>query len=94
MEKRALDRLDGLVGDAIDLLAWGVKQRGKNQWFAYNCACTILKKVVPDKKSYTKKDEGGPKNQIINNAGWFIAGVCAGVSIMSVVLVSVTAKNL
>ncbi len=67
IEQAALDRISGHINDAIDFLVWGIEQKEQDKWLAYNCACTLLKKALPDRRSATGKGEDKPKKQIINN---------------------------
>ena len=56
-QEKALKLLDDHIEDAIQVLIDGLKDTDK--WFKFNCACTLIKKVLPDKKSHALDPEMG-----------------------------------
>jgi len=58
---KAISLLDDAVVQAIEVLVAGLSDDDK--YYRFNCACTILKKVVPDKK---RKEISGPNGNPID----------------------------
>lgn len=62
-KEKALRLIDGSIEKAIQVLINGLDDADK--YYRFNCACTLLKKVLPDKKSGKDSDdeERGKSNQ-------------------------------
>ena len=54
-QEKALKLLDDHIEEAIQVLIDGLTAEDK--WFRFNCACTLIKKVLPDRKSHAGDTE-------------------------------------